>query len=109
MCYIKRHLYKDIILRTSGCVYTETDFFEPQIFSKKIKKSHSHKAVFRKFPVQLDTLEITENDVVPMPGLVPQVYSLNADEEEEEHLQGASKRIQTCPRRAVSFRYVCSQ
>lgn len=56
----------------------------------KTKKKKTHKAVFNSIPVYTDTLEMTENNVVPVRGLcvAPQLYSLNV-EEEDEHLKCA--------------------
>lgn len=55
-----------------GCESGDGFFFlNPHIFENALEKNLClHKAVFKKFPVYTEMLETTENDVVPMPGLV---------------------------------------
>lgn len=46
-------------------------FLNPPIIENALeKKKGLHKTVFKDFAVYTETLETTENDVVPMPGLV---------------------------------------
>lgn len=56
----------------TGVVSQGMEFFLIHTFSKTLSKENLclHKAVFKKFPVYTEMLETTENDVVPMPGLV---------------------------------------
>lgn len=45
-------------------------FLNPPIENALEKKKCLHKTVFKDFAVYTETLETTENNVVPMPGLV---------------------------------------
>lgn len=64
------------------CDYAETE----NALGKKIKiKKCLYKVIFKRNPFYMDTLETTENNVVPMLGLVWR-YSLKEEKEEDEDL-----------------------
>lgn len=74
-----------VSLRVVCCVSAITQRQKTPSGKKKKKKICLYKVIFKRNPFYMDTLETTENNVVPMLGLVWR-YSLKEEKEEDEDL-----------------------